>query len=165
MVTTGGGTGNYPPKVWQCISIKISLCIIKRGYGQAAAILFTLFLAVISFLVASFFRSREVEVAEDTQEIFHWKKCDTAVCSPIMLSPFDISFVYSMKQREQITFTGLKFPSEFHLENFSQAVEASNFYVGFKNKVSLQPCRQCFCSSLFLPDGSLCSGAQYRKGL
>ena len=53
----------------------------------------------------------------------------------IMLSPFYISFVYSMKTREQITFTGLKFPSEFHLENFSQAVEASNFYVVLKNSV------------------------------
>lgn len=53
----------------------------------------------------------------------------------IMLSPFYISFVYSMKTREQITFTGLRFPSEFHLENFSQAVEASNFYVVLKNSV------------------------------
>ncbi len=49
--------------------------------------------------------------------------------------PFYISFVYSMKTREQITFTGLRFPSEFHLENFSQAVEASNFYVVLKNSV------------------------------
>ena len=53
----------------------------------------------------------------------------------IMLSPFYISFVYSMKTREQIKFTGLRFPSEFHLENFSQAVEASNFYVVLKNSV------------------------------
>ena len=61
MVTTGGGPGTSSESLAMYIYKNIFVYY-KAGYGQAAAILFTLFLAVISFLVASFFRSREVEV-------------------------------------------------------------------------------------------------------
>ncbi len=53
----------------------------------------------------------------------------------VMLSPFYISFVYSLKTKEQITFTGLAFPTEFHWENFSEAMEASNFLCVLKNSL------------------------------
>lgn len=53
----------------------------------------------------------------------------------VMLAPFYISFVYSVKTKEQITFTGLAFPTEFHWENFTQAIEASNFIQVLKNSI------------------------------
>lgn len=57
------------------------------------------------------------------------------IAALIMLAPFYISFVYAVKTKEQITFTGLAFPTEFHWENFTQAMEASNFLVVLKNSL------------------------------
>ncbi len=61
MVTTGGGPGSSSESLAMYIYKNIFVYF-KAGYGQAAAIVFTIFLAVISFSVANFLRSKEVEV-------------------------------------------------------------------------------------------------------
>ncbi len=61
MVTTGGGPGAASESLAMFIYKNIFVYY-KAGYGQAAAIVFTIFLAACSFLVANFFRSREVEI-------------------------------------------------------------------------------------------------------
>lgn len=59
MVTTGGGPGSSSETVAMFIYKNI-FEYYKAGYGQAAAIIFTIALAIISVSVANFFRSREV---------------------------------------------------------------------------------------------------------
>ncbi|TVY03344.1 carbohydrate ABC transporter permease [Cohnella terricola] len=51
----------------------------------------------------------------------------------LFLIPFYISIVYSLKSREEITASGIRFPSVFHWENYSRAMEISNFGHALKN--------------------------------
>lgn len=60
MVTTGGGPGASSESLAMFIYKNIFVYY-KAGYGQAAAIVFTIFLATVSFAMANFFRSKEVE--------------------------------------------------------------------------------------------------------
>jgi raffinose/stachyose/melibiose transport system permease protein len=53
----------------------------------------------------------------------------------LFLAPFYVSFAYSMKTPVEITFTGLAFPTKFHLINFVQAIEMTNFYQALYNTV------------------------------
>ncbi len=57
------------------------------------------------------------------------------IAAVIMMAPFYISFVYSVKTREQITFTGLRLPREFHWENYIRAIEASNYIQVLRNSI------------------------------
>lgn len=59
----------------------------------------------------------------------------------LFLSPFYISFVYSVKSRQEITLTGLAFPTVFHFENYSRAIVESNFGHAFLNSLATTlPC-------------------------
>jgi raffinose/stachyose/melibiose transport system permease protein len=53
----------------------------------------------------------------------------------IFLAPFYVSFAYSVKTPEEVTFTGLAFPLKFHLENFRIAIEMTNFFQALINTV------------------------------
>ncbi len=53
----------------------------------------------------------------------------------LFLLPFYISFVYAFKSSQEITFTGLAFPRTFHFENYTMAIERSNFWRAFMNTV------------------------------
>lgn len=46
----------------------------------------------------------------------------------LFAAPFYVSFIYSVKTKSQITFTGLAFPTEFHWDNYTRAIEQSNFF-------------------------------------
>ncbi len=46
----------------------------------------------------------------------------------LFLAPFYITLCYSLKTREEITATGLAFPTRFALSNFTEAVEAADFF-------------------------------------
>jgi raffinose/stachyose/melibiose transport system permease protein len=49
--------------------------------------------------------------------------------------PFYISFVYAFKSNQEIAFIGIAFPKQFHWENFSKAIEMSNFFSALKNSL------------------------------
>jgi raffinose/stachyose/melibiose transport system permease protein len=49
------------------------------------------------------------------------------------LSPFYISFVYAVKTKQEIAFTGLAFPRQIHLENFINGLRMSNFFLALRN--------------------------------
>lgn len=53
----------------------------------------------------------------------------------VFATPFYIAFVYSLKTQEEITFTGINWPSVFHFENYSTAIELSNFWNALTNTV------------------------------
>lgn len=57
------------------------------------------------------------------------------LAAAVFLAPFYISFVYSMKTKQEITFTGLQLPKILHFENFTNAIEASNFFRALYNSV------------------------------
>jgi raffinose/stachyose/melibiose transport system permease protein len=44
-----------------------------------------------------------------------------AALAAVFFAPFYISFIYSVKTRDEIAFTGLAFPRTIHFENFAQA--------------------------------------------
>ncbi len=54
----------------------------------------------------------------------------------LFVSPLYVSFIYSVKTKSQITFTGLAFPTEFHFENFSRAIEVCHFYRALFNSLA-----------------------------
>lgn len=53
----------------------------------------------------------------------------------IYFAPFYIAFVYSVKTNQEITFTGIAWPQAFHWENYSTAIEMSDFWNALKNTV------------------------------
>ena len=53
----------------------------------------------------------------------------------VFIAPFYISFVYAVKTKQEVAFTGLAFPTAFHWENFARAVKVSNFFTALKNTV------------------------------
>lgn len=55
--------------------------------------------------------------------------------SVCILSPFYISFVYSVKTKSEIAFTALQFPTVLHFENYIDAINKSNFFNAAKNSV------------------------------
>ncbi|SHH45571.1 carbohydrate ABC transporter permease [Clostridium grantii] len=57
------------------------------------------------------------------------------ILAMIFLSPFYISIVYSLKTKSEIAFTGLAWPKVLHFENFTKAIEMSNFFNAAKNSL------------------------------
>lgn len=53
----------------------------------------------------------------------------------IFFSPFYISIVYSFKSPEESAQSPLSFPTKFHFENYTKAIEVSNFFHAFKNSL------------------------------
>lgn len=53
----------------------------------------------------------------------------------IFCAPFYIAIVYSFKSPQETAETGLAFPKVFHWENYSKAIEVSNFYKATLNSV------------------------------
>ncbi|MEG0897768.1 MAG: carbohydrate ABC transporter permease [Ruthenibacterium sp.] len=51
----------------------------------------------------------------------------------IVISPFYIALIYSVKSKQEITFERLAFPKTIHWENFVRGIEMSNFWVALKN--------------------------------
>ncbi|MFA6504878.1 MAG: carbohydrate ABC transporter permease [Treponemataceae bacterium] len=57
------------------------------------------------------------------------------ILAALFLAPFYITLCYSVKTREEITKTGLAFPTIFHLSNFTEAMEMANFFLALKNSI------------------------------
>jgi raffinose/stachyose/melibiose transport system permease protein len=57
------------------------------------------------------------------------------VVTLVFLAPFYVAFAYSMKNPEEVTFTGLAFPTKFRLSNFTIAIEMTNFFQALANTV------------------------------
>jgi len=53
----------------------------------------------------------------------------------LFLAPFYITLCYALKTGEEITNTGLAFPTRVHLSNFSEAVNRANFFHVMANSV------------------------------
>lgn len=51
----------------------------------------------------------------------------------IMVSPFYIALIYSVKSKQEITFNRLAFPTTIHWDNFTRGIEMSNFWCALKN--------------------------------
>jgi len=51
----------------------------------------------------------------------------------IIIAPFYIALVYSVKSKQEIAFNRLQFPTTIHWDNFSRGIEMSNFWVATKN--------------------------------
>lgn len=54
------------------------------------------------------------------------------ICA-VFISPFYVSIVYSLKTKQQITFTGLLPPTQLHFQNYINAVSDSSFFIALKN--------------------------------
>lgn len=61
------------------------------------------------------------------------------ICA-VFVAPFYISLVYSAKSREETIQTGLAFPARIHWENFTRAIEVSNFWNATKNSLIITVC-------------------------
>lgn len=53
----------------------------------------------------------------------------------VFLMPFYIAIVYAVKSPEEKARTGLAFPTGIHLENFTEAIQVSNFWGATKNSL------------------------------
>ncbi|MCI6005586.1 MAG: carbohydrate ABC transporter permease [Blautia sp.] len=53
----------------------------------------------------------------------------------LFVSPFYIAIVYAVKSPEETIATGLAFPTSIHWENFTEAIEVSNFWNASKNSL------------------------------
>lgn len=58
----------------------------------------------------------------------------------IFIAPFYISLVYSVKSREETIRTGLAFPTSIHWENFTRAIDISDFWTASKNSLIITLC-------------------------
>lgn len=65
-----------------------------------------------------------------TNFLFTFVKCIVAL---VVISPFYIALIYSVKSKEEITFQRLEFPTVIHWDNFTRGIELSNFWVALKN--------------------------------
>lgn len=57
-----------------------------------------------------------------------------AIC---FMLPFYISIVYSLKTKSEIAFSGLALPTVLHFENYTKAIEVSNFFGAALNSLIL----------------------------
>lgn len=57
------------------------------------------------------------------------------ILSLIFIAPFYIAVVYALKSPEETIRTGLAFPLEIHWQNFTEAIEVSDFFVAAKNSL------------------------------
>jgi raffinose/stachyose/melibiose transport system permease protein len=53
----------------------------------------------------------------------------------VFLAPFYITFTYSFKTIQEITFTGLSFPQTFHFENYARGMEIADFWHSLTNSI------------------------------
>lgn len=53
----------------------------------------------------------------------------------IFIMPFYIAFAYALKSPEETMKTGLAFPKQIYWENFTEAIEVSNFWTAAKNSL------------------------------
>lgn len=51
----------------------------------------------------------------------------------LVISPFYIAVVYSVKSKPELVTNRLAWPKEIHWENFTNAIETSNFGLALKN--------------------------------
>lgn len=50
------------------------------------------------------------------------------ILAVIFLIPFYVCIVYALKSKQEITFTGLAFPTSFHFDNFARAIDTCHFW-------------------------------------
>ena len=53
----------------------------------------------------------------------------------LVISPFYIAIIYSVKSKPEMVKNRLAFPKVIHWDNFSRAVETSNFGLAMKNSL------------------------------
>jgi raffinose/stachyose/melibiose transport system permease protein len=53
----------------------------------------------------------------------------------LFLAPFYVTLCYSLKTKEEITETGLAFPTRFNLSNFTEAMRAADFFRSLINSL------------------------------
>lgn len=58
-----------------------------------------------------------------------------SIIALIFFSPFYISIVYSLKSTEESAKSPLSLPTKLHFENYTKAIEVSNFFHAFKNSL------------------------------
>ena len=58
-----------------------------------------------------------------------------ALTALLIISPFYLAFCYAVKTKEQISMTGLAFPTSVAWENFTMAIERTRFYETLSNTV------------------------------
>ena len=58
----------------------------------------------------------------------------------LFVAPFYVAICYAVKSPEETTATGLAFPKAIHWENFSEAIEVSNFFDAAKNSLIVTIC-------------------------
>jgi raffinose/stachyose/melibiose transport system permease protein len=58
----------------------------------------------------------------------------------VFIAPFYISLVYSVKSREETIKTGLAFPTSIHWDNFTRAIDISDFWTASKNSLIITLC-------------------------
>lgn len=58
----------------------------------------------------------------------------------LFVAPFYVAIVYALKSPEETTKTGLAWPTAIHWENFTKAIEVSNFWNASKNSVIITIC-------------------------
>ena len=70
------------------------------------------------------------------QKINYWlTRIPMLAVAFVILVPFYVAFVYSMKSFQDITFTGMALPTQICWENFTVAVERSNYFSALKNSL------------------------------
>lgn len=58
----------------------------------------------------------------------------------LFVAPFYIAIVYAVKSPEETLVSGLSFPTSIHWENFTKAIEVSNFFTATKNSLIVTVC-------------------------
>lgn len=58
----------------------------------------------------------------------------------IFIAPFYVALVYAVKSSEETMKTGLAFPTTIHWENFTKAIEVSNFWNASRNSLIITVC-------------------------
>ena len=53
----------------------------------------------------------------------------------LVISPFYIAIIYSVKSKPEMVSNRLAFPTKFHWDNFTRAIETSNFGLAMKNSL------------------------------
>ena len=53
----------------------------------------------------------------------------------LVISPFYIAIIYSVKSKPEMVSNRLAFPAKFHWDNFTRAIETSNFGLAMKNSL------------------------------
>lgn len=53
----------------------------------------------------------------------------------VFITPFYVAIVYALKSPEETMKTGLAFPKAIYWQNFTEAIEVSNFWVAAKNSL------------------------------